>query len=249
MNPHQELSENAVKLLAHIFHKMFCPSDPQITPQNKYSVLPVYFLSWLHNNLPLLDPAELCTAAGVDYTVWEFVKDLVESPVGVERLMPVWHPICLADRPPNKCTLNSFTFTLQLNFDDGRIQPIQCHVTRDMLDDGEKLDDKTVAMIMTRNVQQMIEPIIATGLDAQHENAEDYGGEHPFNVLMGSFLKIIPQLDPSLHVHLKKYMRLCQFVIQPPIPPDVKAAIARRVERNRAQAAGTAPPARGGFDC
>lgn len=240
-NPQQERDEQLCKLMFHLFHNKFCPAE-NIPQEQKGHVMPVYFMGWMDNQLDLLDPATECEAAQVDYSAWEFLSEMVRGGVGPERLTGIWPNVTLGDRPIPQHKLKSVTWNLILQYEDGTIFPAQIHASQEMLD-GPGFADSTVAMILTSRFKEFIEPLVDMGLDGLHDRGESYGGDYPFEVLMGAMLQVIPQLKPELHAHLKGYMRLCQAMLRPPIPPEVRAAM----EAKKRQAANPGK-ALGGWD-
>jgi len=253
-NPQQTRDESTVRLLGHLFHTKFKESDPQITDATAGQVLPVYFLGWLDANMILLDPAIECEAAGVPYEIWEFTKEIVSNPAGVERITPLWPYITIGNRSAPEHKLKSLTWNMLLEWEDGVMLPIQLHVNQVMVD--EKIfDDATVASILTSRAQIFSNAVIEQGLDGLHAQGQSYGGEQPFNVLMGMMLQMLNgnfyrketgseepvKIKEELIPYIRDYMRLCQAMIQPPIPIEVRQALAARQ-----QASGKA--ATGGWD-
>lgn len=240
-HPQQERDEQLCKLMYHLFHNRFCQSE-EVTQEQKAHVLPVYFCGWMDAQLDLMDPATECEEAGVEYQAWEFLTDLIRGGVGPERLTSIWPNVTLGDRPMPQHKLKSLTWNLLLTYEDGTIFPAQVHASVDMLE-GPGFNDATVVAILTERFKEFVQPLLEMGIDGLHDRGDQYGGEVPFNVLMGAFLQIIPQLKPDLHAHLKAYMRLCQAMIQPPIPPEVKAQM-----EAKKRAAANPGKALGGWD-
>lgn len=215
--------EALVVLFARIFHDHFCP-EQQISREQKPTVLAAFFLGWCAQHMPMLDATAICESAEVDFSIWEAAVLMVNDPLGPERLFGVWPNISYSDRPVPQHKLKKMIWTLLLEYDDGRIMPIQMHCTKEMVPD-QTFRDSTVAFLLHKNFNQaFVNQIAEHGLDGLYEYGGDYG-EEIFNVLMGAFLQIIPQLKPELHARLKDWMRLIQGTFQPVLSPEQRAAL------------------------
>lgn len=256
-NPQQDRDEDCVKLLRHFFVK-FCEAE-QIPENMTGHVLPVYFLGWLDTQWNLYDCATECETVGVSFTVWEYLREhILGNAAGVERISAIWPFVTLGSRPAPTHALKSVTWNMLLEWADGSLLPVQVHVSRELVG-GPGLNDATVGHILASRAKVFMETIVDQGLDALHGQAVNYGGEQPFNVLMGMMLQVISgkffmlegaegapkqvQIKPELIPYLKDYMRLCQAMIQPQLPPEVKAEIRRRLQQSTGKQA-----AQGGWD-
>jgi hypothetical protein len=244
--PTDPVHGNLIKLLYHIFHRYFCKEEG-IPNARKPEVMPAVLMGWVYRWFTLGQPIDLdavCKTAGVPPEVWDVLVKFVEDPLAPERLRFAWPQITMGNRSAPKHKISRIMWNLILEFDDGHITPVQVMLPVELTDRGS-FDDGLLGSILQSRVDVFYGMVVEEGIDGLYERGGDYGGEHPFNVLMGATLKIMPQLDPVLHTHLKSYMRLCQGLIQPPIPVAMKAEMeARKSARGQSV---TVPPT-GGWD-
>lgn len=214
--------ERLVLLMTHLFHDHFCPEE-DVPEWKKGFVLPSYFMGWADAKMGLWSGPDLCEAAGVSCETWDEFVELVSGGVGPERVTSVWPLVTLGRRPAPRHRLKNLTWVLLLEWEDGVVFPVQIHVRADMLG-GQNFTDGTVGMILASHFKQFLECVVGDGLDKLREQGRNYGGEDVFNVLMGAFLRIIPQLKPELRERLEDYARLIRGVFQPPDPREVHKA-------------------------
>jgi hypothetical protein len=252
-NPQQVRDEATVLLLRSLFHGKFCP-DEKVEDDAKGLVLPTYFCGWLDHNMPLMDPATECEAAGVGTDVWEFVRSVLDSGVAVERFAKIWYVVCLGHRPTPKHALEKIVLNMVLHWSDGVIIPIQVFVSAVMLEEGQKFNDGVVASIVSKNCLAFTQAVVTQGLDGMHDGGKNYRGdtpEDPFEVMMGLLIKLgIPKVRPELQKPVEDYMRLAQGMIRPVIPPEVMAALEAKKRQWQAQRRrqGQIDQVRGGWD-
>lgn len=215
--------ESLVVLFARIFNTRFCP-EQNVEEHMKTSVLPAYFFGWCAQMMPMMDASALCEEAEVEFHVWELAQQMANDPLGPERMFSVWPNIAYSSRPKPQHGLRRVTWNLFLEYEDGRIYPVQMHCSKEMLPGGQ-FHDSTVAFLMYKNFMKgFVQPFADSGIDGLHEEAKPYG-EEAFNILMGTCLQVIPQLKPEHHARLKDWMRLIQATFQPVTPPEAMAAL------------------------
>jgi hypothetical protein len=103
-------------------------------------------------------------------------------------------------------------------------------------------NDMLVSQIILRSVNSINNVFVEKGVDGLHADAEQHGGEEPFNILMGIIPRMLDgtllsaeSLDPLTKQMIKRYMRLCQILIQPPLPPEVRAKIQQSQQAQQAK--------------
>jgi len=245
--PQQELHENLVVLLQHLFHQKFCPAE-EIDAQKRAHIMPVYFYGWLDKHMNMMNAEEECAAAGVSLDTWHVLEEIVNSGVAVERTFQVWYTVVLAHRPQPKVDLERCTVTMQLHYADGTITPIQVMLDRRLIE-GPGFTDGLIAAQLTRHMQAFISEILESGLDGLRKKGKNYRGgtpEDPFEVMMGLMLKhMIPKLQPEYRQPVEDYVRYAQAILRPVVPPEMIAHFEREKAKSEPQPEG---PARGGWD-
>jgi hypothetical protein len=236
MHPQQQRDEGAVKLMRHMFHDRFCQEE-NVEAKKKGFVAPVYFFGWLDKWMGMLDAGEICEHVGVDRAIWDFVKEVLDGGMAIERFNQVWYNIVLGDRAEPKHKLATANFVMLLTWEDGTRMPIQVFVSSEMLEQGGNFTDGHIACLVSKNTMKFTEILVEQGMDALHDQGKNYRGntpEDPFEVCMG--LMISPIKFNTLREDLKPccelYARMFQAIMRPMIPPEVKL----QIERQRRQA-------------
>lgn len=242
--PSPERDGETMKLVRHFF-KMMC-AEENTPPEEAVHYLPEYFLHWVRGKLPALDREAVLAAVPAKPVAWAFLTEMAEGLGGALQLLPLWPMVTLAHRGDPRHKVRRVHSVLLVTWEDGRVFPLSINLDAELLVGGA-LNDAFVAAQLHQHYKGVRAQIAEEGLDALHDkHGKDMGGDYPFEVLMGAFLKIIPQLKPELHEHLKGYLRLAQAIIAPPIPPQARAAIDR--VRAAAGLPASQPRLQGGFD-
>ena len=236
--------EDAVKILAHLFKDM-CAGDPELEQEaNRRALSPAYFAQWLQQNIDLKNGVEICGELDAIPEAWDFVQQVGHSG-NMVPVMNVWPRIVLGDAPDPKHRLRSMHLAVVLEWEDGYILPLSTYTPKEFAPNAV-LTDGIAAALLGQQIGTAVNSIVERGLDGLHEHMSDsYGGDEPFNILMGTILKVIPQIDKKWQPYLHKWMRLMQGLIRPPIPPHLQ----KHIEQVRAKLAGEAgEKPRGGWD-
>lgn len=240
--PSPEEQRQLIELLFYLFHREFAVAE-NLTAEQKPQTLPVYFLGWLGTKIDLMNGQEVCESAGLPYTIWDHLLNLVGDPVAPERLRFSWPQITMADRKPLTVAVKRVTSNLIVEYADGSLF-VQQQLGYPELTEHGRIDDGLLGTMLGEHHQGFLKTLQEAGLDGMRREANDFGGEEPFNILMGAMLQILPQLKPQYHENIRCYMRLCQMMIQPPLPPHVKAAMAQAQRKHEPDS----NVARGGWD-
>lgn len=252
--------EAVVTLLRHFF-RLFV-EDEEIETGKQGFVSPSYFLSWLDARFGnyVSDCETICEKSGVTGEHWDyFLEMLARTPDGsqdlavdrlrcltaaTERLWKVWPVIALGDRPLPAHALAAAQFGVLLKYADGTITAISMACLKEMVAAGH-FADATVAMVLRNQVEAILDMIGQLGLDGLYERGEPFGGDHPYEVMMGTLLKGKDQVQPEIASYYEKYLRLTQLLLRPPIPPHARAIIEARKREAQARLGG---PVEGGWD-
>lgn len=226
MSPQHVRDATTVTLLSQVFHREFC-LDEGITQELKPQVLCIYFLAWLHAHLEELDRASFghdLPEAEVE-AAWQLIEDLVESPVGPERLRRTWPLIVLADRPAPTHPMKSARFLLVIDYEDGTKYVAQSSAYA-AFNPGAAFGDAHLAAKVVEVMQDTLDDVAKDGLDGLHAQGEPYPSEEAYEVMMGLVLKHKDTVRSDLIPDLMKYFRMTQFFVRPPLPPEARAALA-----------------------
>lgn len=232
--------EQRVEMMIHLYHDKFL-AEAQIPAAQIADVIPSFFMNWLASRFDTLNGVEECQAAGVEMETWQWFGTVAAGQVPTEAFMGVWPAVVMARRPAPQRKLTRVTVALLLNYDDGQIFPFQIHAYPELITDRERISDNDLGHFLHTRAQALVELVKQHGIDGLYSLGAPFGSEHNFNVLMGTLLKILPQLQPEYHDSMKSYVRLLQGILSPPITEQTKAAIASR------PAARSGKPV-GGFD-
>jgi hypothetical protein len=223
-NPNQARDEEVARLLRHFFD-MFCDAE-NVPAAMRPAVVPSYFLGWLDSHVALHDKFTVCHDLSIDADIWDFVvHELLPNAAGVEMIAGIWPHITMSDRPPSQHRLRSLHLISLYTWDDGVIFPMSINITQEMVQQTQPFNDAIIGTVLTTRCREFIEVLIRYGLDGMHDMGRHYGGDQPFEIMMGCLLKIIPQLKPEWQASVRDYMRLCQALIRPPIPPELVAML------------------------
>lgn len=236
--------DDAVKIMAHLFKDM-CAGDPELEQEaNRRAVSAAFFAQWLQQNIDLKNGVEICGELNALPESWAFVQQIAHSG-NMLPVMSVWPRIVLGEAANPKHVLKSMHLVALLEWEDGYILPLSAYTPREFAPNAI-LTDGIAAAMLNQQIAASVNSIMEHGLDGIHEHMSDsYGGEEPFNILMGAMLKVIPQLDKKWQPYLHKWMRLMQGLIRPPVPPHMQKHI-EQVRAKLAAKAGEKP--RGGWD-
>ncbi len=242
----QARDDGVVKILAHLFNDM-CDGDPDFAdPVKRRAVSVAYFAQWLQENVGLKNGVTICGDLGVVPEAWEMVQHIAHSGNYIP-ILGVWPRILLGEQTVPKHPLRSFHLLAILEWEDGCMVPISVYTPKEFAPNAV-LTDGIVASMLQQQISAAVTPLMDQGLDGMHEHMTDtYGGEDVFNTLMGTMLKVIPQLDKRLQPYLHKWMRLFQGFIRPPIPPHIQTHI-ENVRRKLAAKGETGDKPKGGWD-
>jgi hypothetical protein len=230
-NPPRTLDEQGVRFMHYLFVNKFCPEN-EIPREMRHNVLPLFFTAWLSRFIEETEESsslhQLLEAADVSTETWEYLKSLLVGGAGVERIMPVWYYICLGDRPTPVFPVRSLTLLMMLQYEDGTIYPEQIYINSDM-NYPVKFTDGMLAALVSDRARKLANSTAEQGIDGMHSAGANYGGPVPFHQLMGAILQFaIPAIAEEKRAAIMNYVRLCQGIIEPAIPPAVKAQIAAR---------------------
>lgn len=245
----QKLSrdEACVVLMRHLF-ELFLEDQPECKA-NRDRVLPLAFLAWVDTKDGILDVAEIINKAGVTYEVWEYFRHtIVGNVAGPEMITNLWPQVTMANRSVPKNKLKYITWTLLYHFEDGRVFPEQVFALADLMTSSQDLRDGDLAMLLKMRNDAFVDSVIDYGIDGIHEKAHDYKGnaeQDAYDVLIGAFLLIVPQLKPQYQEKAKELVRLFQSIYRPPIPTQYLQAIE---SKKRAAQQGKDRPVIGGWD-
>jgi hypothetical protein len=249
-DPKKSRDEEALKLLRWLFNR-FCDEE-KVAPPMRAMVEPAYFCGWLDQELILVDAQETCERADVDYSVWQFLREVLDGGMAPERLRGVWYNVCMGDRPLPKVRLEKFTLTLCLHFADGTIMPTQIMVHEDMTDQPG-FNDGLAASILQSRFPSLLQMIAEVGLDGLYARGDNFRGktpEDPLDVLTGTVIKVLPQLAPEYHPYLRRYLQFLHSFCNPQLDEHAQKALREHKRRLTAAQQPPPPPAgpTGGFE-
>jgi len=243
--PSKQRDEETLRLIQYFFAEM-CQAEGT-PPEKSVEYLPEYLLEWIFNNLGHYDRDQVKQQIGVSDLALDFLTEILRSTGGPLMLAPVWPLITMAHRGDPRHRVKLLSFSMLITWDDGVAFPVTVSLPAEMMEGGV-INDAFLGSQVAKAHGVFMRQLVEDTLDGMHDKyGTPMGGDYPFEVLMGSFLKIIPQLKPELHDHLKAYMRLIQSLLRPALTPQAK----QRLEYLRAKrrAADQPPPdTPGGWD-
>jgi hypothetical protein len=243
---------STLRLMAHMVKDLV--EEEKLPPDQYALLLPEYFLHWAEDkiNVGVYSRDKTCEEASCDPIGWDFLQEILASAAGALMIAPMWPMVTLAHRGYPKHALRRFQMIMMLTWDDGFIYPLSVAMPKELCE--VPFSDGFIASQINVHTKAFLREIVEKGLDRVHdESGANYGGDHPYEVMMGAFLQIIPQLGASyaeeekktLQKLMKDYVRLIQGLIAPPIPPNVKASWDAQ---QRKKAVTDPKQVRGGFD-
>lgn len=208
--PSKFRDEQTVLLMRHLFGIML--GQEGLAAKDAVSIIPEYFLAWARAGITdgTIGTAELAAEAGVDQLAVDFFQEIINSPGGPLMVSPVWGSVVLAYRGALKHKVASTQLCYLVRWADGRMLPVSLTARP-----GSDIMDGDAATVLLQQSKEVNRMIYEQGLDALHEEAAVFD-EHAYDVLMGAFNLIIPQLKPEYHVMLKQWVCLIQAVVRSP---------------------------------
>jgi hypothetical protein len=190
----QERDSQVTKILIHFFQKMVAEEETSATKALQYT--PEYFLAWLNERWPMVDQTALREDLQVSDESITFVDAIVHAANGALTIQPVWPRIVLHDRPWPKHQVKSLHTVMLIEWEDGTLYPASRYLPM-MLASGPGLQghagcNDALLACQLFSTRDWIQDIIHTSLDVIHDTrAANYGGDHPFDVMMGLMLWIV----------------------------------------------------------
>ncbi len=223
---HRDRDRKVLDFLIRLFHEYFCASE-SVTLGQCGKISPHYFFKWLDGFFTLADHSVICAETETDYETYELVQEIISGGNGAAQLMALWWPVCLARRPRTSHAVALISWGTVIHFEDGTITPLMLHTVQpgpEPLHDGE-----LISSIQT-NAGKVLQGVEEHGLDGLHAMGANLGGEPVFNIMIGAFLKIIPQMKPEYREQLRGYVRLVMQLLYPPLEPRSDSPEAPTIE-------------------
>lgn len=207
--PSPQRDNEGVRVMRHYF-KLFCQEE-NIPEGQALQVVPEYLFNWLRQRWGgILDEVEgyalaayeqerdeVCDKLKVHPDHFLFVTKLAYSYAGPSQVTPIWPSVVLVDRPPPKVPLRSLHACFLLEWEDGSFMPYSCFVPAELASTAgvpaeNGLTDAVVANQLWAFVRSWVADIVTQGIDVLRDTKSSrYGGEYPFNVLMGLMRYIV----------------------------------------------------------
>ncbi len=218
----------------------------------------VGFVAWLRNRLPMTSIDEIenyLTATNTTMPVWDMMVEIIEHEAGINRLVPLWPEIMLANRPNPTYPLSSICTLVVLRWKDGKAIPLSSFIPWEFAGLDHTFTDGMCCSMVQTSAHNLSHILGDTGLDKLH--AQSFRAEPRHFEVMINLMKAIASGEVSV-INKDREIRaipdidregclsavsLLSDMFVPPVPEGVAPQLAKVRAQIAAKAQDAAAPA------